>query len=184
MNAALQTRKSPRKPQTRGPKLKRLPPGVPNPVDIHVGSRVRLRRTLLGLSQGKLGEAVGLTFQQIQKYERGSNRIGASRLFELSRILDVPITGRHRKIRASPSHYQGALIFAENSKGYGANSRTGRPPGRTSRFSAPGVGQILVRLPRNSAGREAPKSAPPSTPNKQKVVAQIHNNTPKVVLHG
>src|SRR5512144_1355925 len=70
----------------------RMPPGVPNPVDIHVGSRVRLRRTLLGLSQEKLGEAVGLTFQQIQKYERGANRIGASRLFEFSRILDVPVS--------------------------------------------------------------------------------------------
>ena len=67
-------------------------PGIPNPVDIHVGSRVRLRRTLLGLSQEKLGEAVGLTFQQIQKYERGANRIGASRLFEFSRILDVPVS--------------------------------------------------------------------------------------------
>ena len=66
--------------------------GSPNPVDVHVGSRVRLRRTLLGLSQEKLGEAVGLTFQQIQKYERGANRIGASRLFEFSRILDVPVS--------------------------------------------------------------------------------------------
>ncbi len=65
--------------------------GGPNPVDIHVGSRVRLRRTLLGLSQEKLGEAIGLTFQQIQKYERGANRIGCSRLFDLSRVLDVPV---------------------------------------------------------------------------------------------
>ena len=65
--------------------------GKPNPVDVHVGSRVRLRRTLLGLSQEKLGEAIGLTFQQVQKYERGANRIGASRLFDLSRVLDVPI---------------------------------------------------------------------------------------------
>lgn len=65
--------------------------GKPNPVDIHVGSRVRLRRTLLGLSQEKLGEAVGLTFQQIQKYERGANRIGASRMYHLSRVLDVPV---------------------------------------------------------------------------------------------
>lgn len=71
---------------------KRLPPGVPNPVDIHVGARVRLRRTLLGFSQEKLGEAVGLTFQQIQKYERGANRIGASRVYQLSRILDVPVS--------------------------------------------------------------------------------------------
>ena len=73
-------------------KKKRLPPGVPTPVDIHVGGRVCQRRTLLGLSQEKLGDAVGLTFQQIQKYERGANRIGASRLFQLSRILDVPIS--------------------------------------------------------------------------------------------
>jgi transcriptional regulator with XRE-family HTH domain len=63
----------------------------PHPVDIHVGSRLRQRRQLLGLSQEKLGEAIGLTFQQVQKYERGANRIGASRLFELSRVLDVPV---------------------------------------------------------------------------------------------
>jgi len=66
------------------------PTGKPRPVDVHVGSRVRQRRTLLGMSQEKLGEAVGLTFQQIQKYERGTNRIGASRLYEFSQILDVP----------------------------------------------------------------------------------------------
>jgi transcriptional regulator with XRE-family HTH domain len=66
--------------------------GKPNPVDIHVGARVRLRRTLLGLSQEKLADAIGLTFQQVQKYERGANRIGASRLFELSRVLDVPVS--------------------------------------------------------------------------------------------
>ncbi len=66
--------------------------GKPNPVDIHVGSRVRLRRTLLGFSQEKLADAIGLTFQQVQKYERGANRIGASRLYELSRVLDVPVS--------------------------------------------------------------------------------------------
>ena len=76
----------------RSGKKKRLPPGVPNPVDIHVGGRVRARRMLLGLSQEKLGDAVGLTFQQIQKYERGANRIGASRLFQFSQILDVPVS--------------------------------------------------------------------------------------------
>ncbi len=64
----------------------------PHPVDIFVGSRVRLRRTLLGLSQQKLGTALGLTFQQIQKYERGANRIGSSRLFQISQILDVPVS--------------------------------------------------------------------------------------------
>ncbi|MBT6095753.1 MAG: helix-turn-helix transcriptional regulator [Rhodospirillaceae bacterium] len=70
----------------------RLPPGVSNPVDVHVGNRLRQRRTLLGLSQEKLGEAVGLTFQQIQKYEKGANRIGASRLFQFSEVLDVEIS--------------------------------------------------------------------------------------------
>lgn len=64
----------------------------PNPVDIHVGRRVRMRRTLLGMSQEKLGNAVSLTFQQIQKYERGANRIGSSRLFQLSRVLGVPVS--------------------------------------------------------------------------------------------
>jgi transcriptional regulator with XRE-family HTH domain len=64
----------------------------PNPIDVHVGSRVRLRRTLLGMSQEKLGDALGLTFQQVQKYERGANRIGSSRLFKLSQILDVPVS--------------------------------------------------------------------------------------------
>jgi transcriptional regulator with XRE-family HTH domain len=65
---------------------------VPKAIDVHVGSRVRLRRTLLGMTQETLGERLGLTFQQVQKYERGTNRIGASRLFDLARILDVPIS--------------------------------------------------------------------------------------------
>jgi transcriptional regulator with XRE-family HTH domain len=63
----------------------------PRPIDVHVGSRIRLRRTLLGLSQERLGEALGLTFQQVQKYESGVNRVSASRLFDLSRVLNVPI---------------------------------------------------------------------------------------------
>jgi transcriptional regulator with XRE-family HTH domain len=64
----------------------------PNPIDVHVGKRLRLRRTLLGMSQERLGELLGLTFQQVQKYERGVNRIGSSRLFELGQILDVPVS--------------------------------------------------------------------------------------------
>ncbi len=64
----------------------------PHPIDVHVGSRVRLRRTLLGMSQTQLGEKLGITFQQIQKYERGVNRISASRLYRLSHILDVPVS--------------------------------------------------------------------------------------------
>ena len=65
---------------------------VPNPIDKHVGSRVRMRRMMLGMSQEKLGDALGLTFQQVQKYEKGSNRIGASRLQQISLILQVPVS--------------------------------------------------------------------------------------------
>lgn len=79
----------------------------PNPVDQHVGSRVRLRRMLLGMSQERLGESMGLTFQQVQKYEKGVNRIGASRLFQISKILDVPVQfffeeAPHAEARTSP----------------------------------------------------------------------------------
>ncbi len=64
----------------------------PHPIDVHVGSRVRLRRTLLGMNQTQLGEKLGITFQQIQKYENGVNRISASRLYQMTRILDVPVS--------------------------------------------------------------------------------------------
>lgn len=63
-----------------------------SPIDAHVGSRIRLRRTLLGMSQERLGESLGLTFQQVQKYERGMNRISASRLYQASRTLGVPVS--------------------------------------------------------------------------------------------
>ena len=69
-----------------------LPKKKANPVDAHVGYRVRLRRVLIGMSQERLGELLGLTFQQVQKYERGINRIGAGRLYEVAEILDVPIS--------------------------------------------------------------------------------------------
>jgi transcriptional regulator with XRE-family HTH domain len=64
---------------------------VPNPIDRHVGARVRMRRLLVGMSQEKLGESLGITFQQIQKYEKGANRIGASRLQQTAKILGVPV---------------------------------------------------------------------------------------------
>ena len=64
---------------------------TPNPIDVHVGKRVRTRRMLIGLSQEKLGDALGVTFQQVQKYEKGSNRISASRLQGIARLLDVPV---------------------------------------------------------------------------------------------
>jgi len=80
---------------------------APNPIDKHVGSRVRMRRMMLSMSQEKLGDSLGLTFQQVQKYEKGTNRIGASRLQQISLILQVPV----------------AFFFE------GAPSPPGRPPG-------------------------------------------------------
>jgi len=65
---------------------------APNPIDRHVGSRVRMRRLMLGMSQEKLGDGLGLTFQQVQKYEKGTNRIGASRLQHIARLLQVPVS--------------------------------------------------------------------------------------------
>lgn len=78
-------------------------PREANQIDEHVGSRVRLRRQLLKMSQEKLGEELGVTFQQVQKYERGSNRIGASRLWSLSHVLDVPVTFFFDGLAASES---------------------------------------------------------------------------------
>ncbi|MCK5931560.1 MAG: helix-turn-helix transcriptional regulator [Fulvimarina manganoxydans] len=86
----------------------------PNPIDTHVGSRVRLRRTMLGLSQEKLGEALGITFQQVQKYEKGSNRIGASRLQRISEVLNVPVSFFFED---APSSGQPTPGFAESSGG-------------------------------------------------------------------
>ena len=91
----------------------------PDPVDVHVGGRVRLRRTLLGMSQEKLGEAINLTFQQIQKYERGTNRIGASRLYQLSQVLDVSVQFFYDGLIESASPGPGAgygMRFAEPEK--------------------------------------------------------------------
>jgi transcriptional regulator with XRE-family HTH domain len=86
---------------------------VPNPIDKHVGSRARMRRMMLGMSQEKLGDGLGLTFQQVQKYEAGTNRMGASRLQHISHLLQVPVpfffegaphlTGQPEGIGAAPS---------------------------------------------------------------------------------
>lgn len=90
----------------------------PNPVDVHVGARVRLRRTLLGMSQEKLGDAIGLTFQQVQKYERGANRIGASQLYDLSRVLDVPVSYFFEEFgETSPA----SGVSEQPAESYGAN---------------------------------------------------------------
>ncbi len=100
-------------------KRRKIADRSPRPVDAHVGRRVRLRRTLLGMNQSKLGEALGLTFQQVQKNERGTNRIGASRLYELSNILDVPVS-----------------YFFDDMPPEVAGERTGRPAGMTEAQSA------------------------------------------------
>lgn len=71
--------------------LSNMPKKQANPIDVQVGNRVRIRRMLIGMSQERLGDLLGLTFQQVQKYEKGVNRIGAGRLFEVARILNVPV---------------------------------------------------------------------------------------------
>lgn len=83
----------------------------PNPIDIHVGSRVRLRRMMLGMSQEKLGESLGITFQQIQKYEKGTNRIGASRLQHIATVLSVPVSFFFEDAPGTPAEADG---FAES----------------------------------------------------------------------
>ena len=98
----------------------------PSPVDVHVGARIRLRRTLMGMSQERLGDALGLTFQQVQKYERGVNRVGASRLFDLSRILDVQISYFYDNMPDSlmggaPRPARPLHAFAEQQDGFGTD---------------------------------------------------------------
>lgn len=90
---------------------------VPNPIDRYVGSRVRMRRILLGMSQEKLGEALGLTFQQVQKYEKGTNRIGASRLQQISTTLNVPpaFFFDGAPLNSASSGSRGELAVAEES---------------------------------------------------------------------
>src|SRR5512135_1248802 len=78
---------------------------TPNPIDKHVGSRVRMRRMMLSMSQEKLGDALGLTFQQVQKYEKGTNRIGASRLQQISNILQVPVSFFFEGAPHLPGHH-------------------------------------------------------------------------------
>lgn len=85
----------------------------PDPIDVHVGGRIRLRRTLLGMSQEKLSEALGITFQQVQKYESGSNRVGASRLFNISRALGVPVSFFYEGFNGGNAS-QALLMAAEN----------------------------------------------------------------------
>ena len=92
----------------------------PSPVDLHVGARIKLRRSLLGLSQERLGDSLGLTFQQVQKYERGANRVSASRLYDIARILDVPVSFFFDDYAdGGPRTAASAFGFAESQEAFG-----------------------------------------------------------------
>jgi transcriptional regulator with XRE-family HTH domain len=110
-----------------------MPRGAINPIDKHVGSRVRMGRRLLNMSQTDLGNALGLTFQQVQKYEKGSNRIGASRLRHISQILQVPV----------PFFFEGAP--ASFGRPAAEESADAPPPSFVSDFLATSEGLDLVR---------------------------------------
>ena len=106
---------------------------APNPIDKHVGSRVRMRRMMLSMSQEKLGDALGLTFQQVQKYEKGTNRIGASRLQQISHILQVPVA----------FFFEGAPTLYTNADGIGMKEAPS--PAYVSDFLATSEGLALTK---------------------------------------
>ena len=87
----------------------------PNPIDVHVGGRVRLKRTMMGMSQEKLGDGLGITFQQVQKYEKGANRIGASRLQQISAVLKTPISFFFEDAPSSTPVAAGGMAEADSS---------------------------------------------------------------------
>jgi transcriptional regulator with XRE-family HTH domain len=129
-----------------------------NPIDVHVGSRVRLRRMLLGMSQEKLGEHLGLTFQQIQKYEKGINRIGASRLFDLANVLSVPVQFFYEELPVTST--DGARGFADRpAESYAVEflgSREGLELNKAfARITDPRVRRSIVELVRAFAGESA-----------------------------
>lgn len=124
----------------------------PDPVDVHVGHRLRQRRTLLGMSQEKLANAFGVSFQQIQKYERGANRISASRLHLLTNILDVPITYFFDGL-PSVEHDDSTAVGADESERM-ASRETLELVRAYYRISSPTIRKKLVDLAR-ALGREA-----------------------------
>lgn len=104
-----------------------VPKKQANPIDVQVGNRVRIRRMLIGMSQERLGDMLGLTFQQVQKYEKGVNRIGAGRLYEVARILNVPVDFFYEGIADSgpnAGEAEGASIMAFISSGEGLQLST------------------------------------------------------------
>lgn len=108
---------------------------APNPIDVHVGSRVRMRRMMMGKSQEKLGDALALTFQQVQKYEKGTNRIGASRLQQMSHFLQVPVS----------FFFEGAPQPAQRSPGGPITATVAESPAYVADFLATSDGLSLTK---------------------------------------
>jgi len=129
---------------------------VPNSIDVHVGSRIRFRRTLMGLSQEKLGDSLGITFQQIQKYEKGTNRVGASRLQNIASILHVPISfffeEKAFQVGEGPNEISDISMFVSSSEGLALNKAF-------MSISDPAVRQNIVKLAKSVAKNESTKGA-------------------------
>ncbi|MBA4130565.1 MAG: transcriptional regulator [Hyphomicrobium sp.] len=135
-----------------------------NPVDKHVGERVRMRRMLLGMSQEKLGENLGLTFQQVQKYEKGVNRIGASRLFDLAQVLGVPIQFFYENMPASVSGVVAVPGMGEPSgENYVADFLSSRDSVELNkafaRITDPRVRRSIVDMVKSVAGEDTPSAS-------------------------
>jgi transcriptional regulator with XRE-family HTH domain len=130
----------------------------PNPIDIHVGSRVRLRRMMLSMSQEKLGESLGITFQQIQKYEKGTNRIGASRLQHIARVLQVPVSFFFEDAPGGPEGGDAAGMAEAPQTNYVVNfvnSTEGLQLNRAFvRIKSPKLRRRIIDLVRGMAGDE------------------------------
>jgi len=154
---------------------------IPNPIDRHVGSRVRMRRVMLGMSQEKLGDALGLTFQQVQKYEKGTNRIGASRLQQISRTLEVPpafffegAPSFEVMTNPEPEH----MGFAEDSNATYVADFLSTPEGlhlnlAFARIHDPKVRKRIVDLVSSLAGEdERPERGANETPDPSEVSAE------------
>lgn len=127
----------------------------PNPIDVHVGGRIRLRRMMSGISQEKLGEQMGLTFQQIQKYEKGANRVGASRLFQLAQVLEVPVSYFFDDLETNNDHASAAGFSESRSQDFVLeflNSREGLELNRAFvKISSPDVRRRVIELIRSMA---------------------------------
>ncbi|MCV9963208.1 helix-turn-helix domain-containing protein [Pararhizobium sp. BT-229] len=129
---------------------------IPNSIDVHVGGRIRFRRTMLGLSQEKLGDSLGITFQQVQKYEKGTNRVGASRLQNIASILGVPISFFFEETTVAgadaPNEITDISLFISSSEGLALNRAFMSIPD-------PAVRQSIVKLAKSVAKNEGLKGA-------------------------